>query len=273
MCVIPLPARQYPRSATQLAGGKDRLLITIPKRAEHFDSPDRTLVKLTNRDAGIHPAARDQIVVAELPGRGLLKCVAERWKSFSLDCKASGVLMPTELSQMLGAFLERLEEVKTLDASGRSTSESIGESNHYRRPMKSLDHARGDDSDYPGMPAIRSQYQSLRPGPSFLRLKKGSLENFLLNFSTFAVRCVQGFGEAPCLGGALTTKQPEPDGRVVKATRGVDSRRQAKTHRAGAHLRVGGQPRDLLEGPDSWPFRTGEDLQAVLHQNSVGSRG
>jgi len=166
-------------------------------------------------------------------GAGVLrKSLPEDVDSLALDLQAGGGTMPAEPREVLGASLERREEVEIRHSSAGSSPVSIrvdpDQADGHAVP---LGKAGSDDSDDSGVPALTREDQCgcrCELGRQIAARSLGRIQHLPLGVAPLPVCAVELGGDLRGPLGVLGQHQLDSRVRPVEATGGVDARPQAE---------------------------------------------
>ncbi len=152
----------------------------------------------------------------------------ERLDAAGLDLEPRGGPVAAVAAQVLGAGVERAEQVEARHAARRAPSAAVRvESDQDHRAVVALDHPRGDDPDHARVPALAREHQPGRLAESLRELGAGALgarQHLALDFATLAVDAVELGGDLRRPSLVVGEQQLDPGVGAIEAAGGVDPR-------------------------------------------------
>ena len=174
------------------------------------------------------------------------EALAERLQVLAPDREPRGHVVAAEALQQVAAGEQRRVEIEAGDAPARALADVAVEGDEERRPAVALHHARGDDADHAGMPAVAREHEAgvaLQVG-DLLDLLERLVEDPLVQRLPLDVEPLQPPRQRGGLVRIVGEQEPEPVGRVADPARGVEPGPEDEAEVAGAEL-LAGEPAGL----------------------------
>ena len=137
--------------------------VAHPERREPAQLLGELEAEADAADDGVDALGPSQVLGAEDRSRVGGEGLAERVEVLGPQREPGGGAMAAEAEQVLGAGLERREQVEAGNAAARAAPAPLAvERDDHDRAVVALDQARGDDADDAGVPALAGQDQPRR---------------------------------------------------------------------------------------------------------------
>ena len=246
--------------------------VAHPERRQPAELLGEIEAEVGAADHRVDPLRSHQVLGAEHLGGVGGERLAEGVEALRLERQAGGRPVPAEAGQVLGACLQRGEQVEAGDAAPRAPSPALAvERDDDRRPVVALDHPRGDDPDHSRVPALSGHDQSRRLAQRIRQIAKGRLglvRHLPLRGPALAVGPAQLMRDLRRSRGVVGQEQLDSRVGPVQPSRRVDARSQPEREVALVHpsrLAFG----RLRERLHPWPAQQPQLLQPALDQRPV----
>ena len=248
----PLRGRRTARPRTPNTG------LGVPRAAglEVAAEPLELVGDLVQPDLQIHPLLGAEVVRARAVSRAIPPNRSRNASSRSApDGEPRGHVVAAEALQQVAAGEQGRMQIEARDAPARALADVAVEGDQEGGPAVSLDHARGDDADHAGMPALAREHEAgiaLQVG-GLLDLLQRLVEHALVERLPLDVEPLEPLRQRGGLRRVVAEQEPEPVGGVADPSRRVEPGPEDEAEMAGADLLAGeaARPRPARGRPAS----------------------